>query len=137
MRSLDEFKGHPIFVTIWATWCPTCLQELVMLERVHRRYQKDGLVVVAIAIEDTLPRVTKYTRDAHITFPVLVDSQGEIKRMFDVAALPITFAIGRDGSRTKLLDPGSTDAFFDQIEGPREWDKVDARKSLETLIKQP
>lgn len=105
-----------------------------MLERVHRRYEAEGLVVVAIAVEDTIERVTNYTKNAHISFPVLIDSSGEVKKMFDVAALPITFAIARDGSRARLLDPES-DALFDQIEGPREWDKPEARKSLETLLK--
>lgn len=104
-----------------------------MLERVHRRYSPDGLAVVGIAVEDTIERVRRYRDSAKVTFPLLVDTRGEMKKLLHVSALPVTFAIGKDGSRTKLLDP-EYDALFDAIEGPREWDKLEARRSLELLL---
>jgi len=52
MRSLDDYKGAPLLMNVWATWCDPCREEMPSLERLYREYRERGLRVVAISIDD-------------------------------------------------------------------------------------
>jgi thiol-disulfide isomerase/thioredoxin len=50
-HDLDEFKGKVVLLNLWATWCPPCVQEMPLLDRLHQAYGDQGLVVIALSDE--------------------------------------------------------------------------------------
>jgi len=50
-HDLNEFKGKVVLLNLWATWCPPCVREMPVLDRLHKTYGDQGLVVIALSDE--------------------------------------------------------------------------------------
>ena len=70
-RRLTDFRGHPVIVNFWATWCEPCRREIPLLIRLRRERAGAGLAVVGIAV-DFHEAVATYARKAGIDYPVLI-----------------------------------------------------------------
>jgi len=96
--SLADFKGKPVFIKFWATWCPSCEEELPILERLLSG-KKDQLVVLMLAIDgEKESRVERAVKKAKLTLPVLLDVKEKIARTYGVTFIPAAFLIDRDGT---------------------------------------
>lgn len=73
-RKLSEWKGRPLVINFWATWCEPCRREIPLLLRLRQEHAADGLEVVGIAV-DSRDAVLKYAQDMHIDYPVLIGEQ--------------------------------------------------------------
>ncbi|GIW40156.1 MAG: thioredoxin [Candidatus Binatia bacterium] len=95
---LSAFRGRVVLLNVWATWCAPCREEMPSMERLHRRFSRDGLTVLAVS-QDEQGRTTvePYVRELGLTFPVLLDPRGEVARKFGVTGYPESFVIDRDG----------------------------------------
>ncbi len=95
-RRLDR---GPVLVTFWATWCKPCRKELPELQKLLERYRDRGFGVVAVGEDGPVDaaKVAPYVRASKFTFTVIPDPDGDIRRRFQVEALPTAFLIGRDG----------------------------------------
>ncbi len=99
LESLLE-KG-PVLVDFWATWCKPCLKELPYLQRIHEKYAKQGLQVVAPTIDSpkTESRVKPFIVGKKYTFTVLLDSSQDVFRALQgKGTIPYVVAIDRDGN---------------------------------------
>lgn len=107
--TLAKLKGHPVLAVFWATDCPSCLQELPRLARLHQDYGKSGFQLLAIAMAYDPPnRVVEFGKRHPLPFPLILDPFGQIARAFGgVDVIPTQFLIGPDGNivwrRTGLL----------------------------------
>jgi thiol-disulfide isomerase/thioredoxin len=75
---LADWKGRPLVVNFWATWCEPCRREIPLLKSLRRERAADRLEVVGIAI-DFRDVAQKYAKDAGIDYPLLVGEQGGFK----------------------------------------------------------
>jgi thiol-disulfide isomerase/thioredoxin len=75
---LTEWKGRPLVVNFWATWCEPCRREIPLLKSLRRERATDRLEIVGIAI-DFRDTAQKYARDTGINYPVLVGEQGGLE----------------------------------------------------------
>ena len=73
-RMLSEWKGRPLVINFWATWCEPCRREIPLLLRLRQEHAADGLEVVGIAV-DSRDAVLKYAQEMHIDYPVLIGEQ--------------------------------------------------------------
>jgi thiol-disulfide isomerase/thioredoxin len=109
-QSSPEFKGKPVIVDIFGTWCPNCHDEAPLLEQLYRKYQAQGLVILGLAYEyiDDTPRNLKQIaiyRDKYgITFPLLLagtTDRGQIAKtlpqLVNFGAYPTTIFLDRNG----------------------------------------
>ena len=109
-QSSAEFKGKPVIVDIFGTWCPNCHDEAPLLEQLYRKYQAQGLVIVGLAYEyiDDTPRnlrqISIYRDKIGITFPLLLSGttdQGQIQKtlpqLVNFGAYPTTIFLDRNG----------------------------------------
>lgn len=71
-RTLAEFKGRPLVVNFWATWCPPCRREIPLLKKMHA--ENEALTVVGIAVEEPDP-VRKLAAESPFNYPVLIGEQ--------------------------------------------------------------
>ena len=99
VHRLADWKGKPLAINFWATWCDPCRREIPLLKALRREHAKDGLEIVGIAI-DYADKVTKYASDHGIGYPLLL---GDADGLTAAAAfgmqtvLPFTVFADREG----------------------------------------
>lgn len=98
--SLDELRGHPVFVTFWSTTCAVCLRERPLLAKLYRELGPSGLEVVAVAMSyDPPSRVAAVMEREGIPFPVALDIDARVEQAFGGAmATPTSFLFAPDGA---------------------------------------
>ena len=123
--SLAGLRGRVVLLNFWATWCQECRPEMPMFERLHREFSAQGLSVIGINAREGTAAIREYSKEIGLTFPLVLDSRGEINATYGVIGLPTTFLMGRDGRAVALAV------------GPREWTSVPGRALIQTLLAEP
>lgn len=103
MLSMARFKGAPLLVNFWATWCPPCIEELPLLDAFFRENLSNGWQVVGIAV-DKPAAVREFLARQPLSFPsVMAGFAGSelSKSLGNISGgLPFTVTMGRDGNVT-------------------------------------
>jgi peroxiredoxin len=109
--ALDELRGKVVLVNVWATWCPPCRAEMPAMQRVYEEYQAQGFEILAVnsTVQDTLSNLEPFVNEYGLTFPILLDRQGEVTRLYRVMSLPTSFFIGKDGVISEVVIGGPMD----------------------------
>jgi thiol-disulfide isomerase/thioredoxin len=96
LKSLNSWKGQPVIVNFWATWCGPCRDEIPLLKTLRKERAADRLEVVGIAIDER-NAVLKYAQDIGIDYPILMGEQDgyEAAEKFGVA-LVLPFSVFAD-----------------------------------------
>jgi peroxiredoxin len=94
--SLSDFRGQPVVLNFWATWCPPCRAEIPFFQNASRQYNGQ-VAVLGINDGESLPTVSPFVTEFGMTYPVLLDIDSEVSILYRVAALPTTIFIDRDG----------------------------------------
>lgn len=100
--TLSDSRGKIVMVNFWATWCGPCKDELPHIQAVSDSWSDDKLVILAIALRDLedLATVEQYIEQNEYTFPVLFDSEGNVKTLYGITSgipIPRTFFIDAEG----------------------------------------
>ena len=95
--SLSDYEGQVILVNLWATWCPPCKAEMPTINAFYETHKADGFVVLAVNSQEGASTVKRFIQNNNFTFPVLLDSQGQVMDRYHVRALPTSFIIDRNG----------------------------------------
>jgi cytochrome c biogenesis protein CcmG/thiol:disulfide interchange protein DsbE len=95
---LSDHLGKPIVINFWASWCPPCRDEALVLEEAWRGYAPQGVVFVGVDIQDVEDDAAAYLREFGITYPNGRDVDGKITVDYGVIGLPVTFFISKDGT---------------------------------------
>lgn len=96
---LADFKGQPLLLVFWATWCPTCREEVPRINRIAAEYGPKGLAVLAINVgsNDSPDKAAKF-RDRHqMAYPVAFDQGSRVTRAFGVFGIPTILLVDRQG----------------------------------------
>lgn len=98
---MASFRGKPLLLNFWATWCPPCVEELPLLSSFYRENAVNGWQVLGLAI-DQLEPVQRFLAKTPVTFPVALAGASGIeiaKALGNVSGgLPFTVVLGSDGS---------------------------------------
>ena len=95
--TLSSFKGQPVLINFWATWCVPCRVEMPAIEAMVQKYKGDGFVALAVDADETLPEVIEFVTGINLTFEILMDPGMTVNDMYRVRAYPTTFFVDRDG----------------------------------------
>jgi peroxiredoxin len=109
VRLLD-FRGKPLIVNFWATWCPPCREEMPSMQRAHAAVSKEGIGVVAINVGEDADTVAQFLASAQVQFPLPLDETSKVVMSYPVRGLPTTFVVDSDGRLAYVAT------------GEREWD---------------
>jgi peroxiredoxin len=97
--SLASLKGKVVMVNFWATWCVPCRQEMPHLQALYERYESLGFELLAVNVEkNNADGVRKWLEETPVTFPVLLDGNNQVSKLYKVQTMPSTVLIGRDGT---------------------------------------
>lgn len=95
--SLSDYKGQVILVNMWATWCPPCKAEMPAINAFYQAHRQDGFVVLAVNSQEDAATVQQFIQAKGFTFPVALDTRGEVANLYQVRGLPTSFVIDRNG----------------------------------------
>jgi peroxiredoxin len=106
--TLSDLRGQAVIVNVWASWCGPCRMEMPAFKDVYEEYKERGLVILAVnsTSQDRRSDVEKFVSEFQLPFPIPLDIEGEVARLYRVSALPSTFFVGRDGVITKVVIGG-------------------------------
>jgi thioredoxin-like negative regulator of GroEL len=95
--SLSAFRGKPVIVNFFASWCPDCRAELAAVATVARRTSGRLAVIGVDSNETSSTAATRLLAAAGATYPVAVDSQAQVASRYLVAALPVSYFLDASG----------------------------------------
>jgi thiol-disulfide isomerase/thioredoxin len=137
-HKLSEWKGRPLLINFWATWCDPCRREIPLLKQLRHERKADGLEVVGIAV-DFKDAVQQYAHQMGIDYPVLVGEQDGLDAIAAFGmdtVFPFTVFADRQGRIVTLkigeLHPEEGRLILDVVKGVDQGriDLADAKKKI-------
>jgi peroxiredoxin len=120
--NLANYSGDVIFLNIWATWCPSCVEEMPSMQRLHEQLKDDGLAMLAVSSGEPASKVTAYRDKNSLDLPIFTDSTGAVSRQYGTQYVPTTFLFDRKGVVAAVFI------------GSREWDSPEAISLIRELL---
>lgn len=115
---LSEHRGEVILLNFWASWCGPCRQEMPHLDALQKKYEPLGVNVIGVSVDKEPEKANQLLREIPVTFPVLYDTESLVSAAYNVAAMPTTVLIDRDGNMRYLhkgYKPGYEQQYEEQI----------------------
>jgi thiol-disulfide isomerase/thioredoxin len=122
-RRLSDFRGKPLVINVWASWCGPCRQEMGSLERLSRRFGGKQLNVIGISTDDYRDRAQAFVKQFNITFSNFIDHELFLENMLGADHLPLTLLIDAQG---KVLG---------KYYGAQEWDSPQSLALISKTLK--
>ena len=94
---LSAYHGKVVYVDFWASWCVPCRQSFPWMNTMHRQYGRDGLVIIAVNMDQVRAEADDFLRKYPAEFKVHYDSEGRLAPRFKVRGMPTSALLGRDG----------------------------------------
>ena len=110
--SLAELKGEVVLINFWATWCGPCRKEMPLLEDIYQRYSRLGFTLLGVNVEEHSRDADRFLSETPVSFPILFDPANQVSQLYDVAAMPSTVLVDRNGN-LRYLHHGYQDGYED------------------------
>ncbi len=92
-----DLKGKVILLDFWASWCGPCRRSFPAMQALHKDFGSRGFVVVAVSVDEKRADFDKFLRENPVTFPILRDANQKLVAVADVATMPTSFLVDRQG----------------------------------------
>jgi peroxiredoxin len=103
---LETFRGKPLIVNFFASWCDPCRDEMPLLNALAANASSAGYNVLGVAVQDSRAALTEFAKEAGIAFPIALDLNSKVQRAYRIFGPPATFVIdGRGVLRDIVLGP--------------------------------
>jgi thiol-disulfide isomerase/thioredoxin len=124
-RKLSEYRGRPLIINVWASWCGPCRQEMASLERLAWQDHSEQFAVIGISTDDHPEQAKELLRSANATISHFIDSKLLLENMLGASRLPLTVLVDANG---RILD---------KVYGAKDWDGPEASKILARAFRNP
>jgi peroxiredoxin len=94
---LSEFRGQVVLVNFWARWANESRREIPALNRINMTYQRAGLVVLGISVDEDVRRAHEFADSMRVSYPMMFDSGADIGRDYQLGKMPMTILVDRSG----------------------------------------
>jgi len=123
-RRLDAFRGRPLIINVWASWCGPCKAEMASLERLAWRGEQ--FAIIGISTDDYADQAGALLKNTNATISHFIDQDRKMENMLGASQLPLTVLVDADGRILK------------KIYGARQWDGVNELRMIrETFRTKP
>jgi peroxiredoxin len=112
---LAEQRGRVVMVNFWATWCGPCREEMPQLNRLYQKYKGAGFVLLGVNVDDDTRNAADVAAKLGLKFPVLLDTDKTVSRQYELATMPSTVLIDRDG-KVRYIHRGYVSGYEDDYE---------------------
>jgi thiol-disulfide isomerase/thioredoxin len=116
---LASYRGHPVLLNFWASWCGPCIEELPSLLQLHR--DMPNLVILAVSIDDDPAAYSSFIASHHIDLITVRDASESAPRLFHTDMWPESYAINQQGYIER------------KFIGAQDWSSPEIRAFLKTL----
>ena len=124
-QSLDSFSGQVVVLNFWATWCVPCRVEMPSFEKLYRRYRSEGVTVLTVTLDKKSEKnIKSFVEEYELSFPVLLDEEGKVERLYPSMTIPFTYVIDRKGRIVARVD------------GAKNWESSETFEAIEYLLKK-
>ena len=113
-RKLSAFRGKPLIIAVWASWCGPCRQEMASLERLSRRFGGSRFNVIGISTDDYIDAARAFLKTSGTTFSHFIDRKLFMENMLGADRIPLTLLVDAQG---RVLG---------KVYGAKEWDSPEA-----------
>lgn len=114
MISTDQYKGRPMVINFWGTFCPPCVEETPALQRMYEKYKDQGVVILGVNLgEKDLIRVNQFVEQFGVTYPILLDPELYVRDRYGVRSYPTTFFVDASGTVREVKIGGMTEGYID------------------------
>jgi thiol-disulfide isomerase/thioredoxin len=113
-RLLSDYRGTPLIINVWASWCGPCRQEMASLDRLSRRYGGTQFTVIGISTDDYPDAAMGFLQKSGTTFKHFIDSRLLLENMLGANRIPLTILVDAQG---RVLG---------KYYGAKEWDSPEA-----------
>lgn len=119
-RLLSSFRGRPLLINVWASWCGPCKQEMVSLERLA--WQENYFSIIGISTDDYTDKAEYFLKSSHATISHFIDHDLQLESMLGASKLPLTVLVDSDGRVLR------------KIYGARQWDGAAAIQLIDATF---
>jgi thiol-disulfide isomerase/thioredoxin len=117
-KKFSDYKGKPLIINVWASWCGPCRAEMGSLERLARRYNGKQFNVIGISTDDDHKAAAAFIKESKIKFENFIDSNVFLENMLGANAIPLTI----------LVDPQGR--VLEKARGAYEWDSPEMVEAI-------
>ncbi len=121
-RSLSQYRGKPLLINVWASWCGPCRMEMGSLERLAWQDQGKRFAMIGISTDDSEVAAKRYLQAANATLNHYLDHALELENMLGAERLPLTILVDGNG---RVLG---------KYYGAREWDNAESAQWLNSRL---
>lgn len=122
-RSLADYKGMPLMINVWASWCGPCRDEMGSLERLAQRYNGKEFYIIGISTDDYRDKAAAFIDQTEVSFENFIDHELLMENMLGASTIPLTVLIDADG---RVLQ---------KVRGSREWDSPEIVRAIGDLFR--
>ena len=109
-KNFSDYRGKPLIINVWASWCAPCRAEMGSLERLARRYNGKQFNIIGISTDDDGNAAAAFIRKSGVSFANFLDSRVYLENMLGADSIPLTVLVDADG---RVLE---------KVRGAYEWD---------------
>ena len=121
-HTLSAYKGKVVLLNFWASWCPPCVHEMPSMARLKSHYANQNFEILAVNLGEDSHEIKHFLEAHPVNFPVLLDSQAEAVKAWQVFAYPSSFLVDKKGEIRFALF------------GATEWDAATHLKIIDALL---
>jgi len=96
--ALSSFKGKTVLLDFWTTWCAPCRADGPALDKLYSKYGERDLTIIGISVSEERTIVEKFLREHPHSFQIVLTTENEMPRPYQVGVLPTYIIINRDGT---------------------------------------
>jgi cytochrome c biogenesis protein CcmG, thiol:disulfide interchange protein DsbE len=110
--TIADYRGKVVLLNIWATWCAPCRAEMPSMEKLYKKLPGTDFRIAAVSVDGDAfhpegsqdpSGIMAFTRNLGLTFDILHDPSGEIRKAYDIFGVPESYVIDRDGVIVKRV----------------------------------
>ena len=110
--NLADYKGRPVLINFWATWCPPCKQEIPAFIELQDKYRDQGFVVLGVSTDDPADALKQFAAEYKMNYPVLQGTEELMNEYGPIWAIPVSIFVKRDGTICKKhMGPATKEDF--------------------------
>lgn len=121
-KKFSAFRGKPLIINVWASWCGPCREEMGSLERLARRFNGKQLNIIGISTDDDASAALGFINDTKLSFANYLDHNLILENMLGANTIPLTILVDAQGRVVK------------KVRGSKEWDSPESLKLIEQSL---
>ncbi|MBP2240725.1 peroxiredoxin [Cytobacillus eiseniae] len=98
---LSDYEGQGVFLNFWGTYCKPCEREMPYMDNQYKQFKDNGVQTLAVNVGESELAVSKFTERHNLSFPILLDKDGQVQTAYKIGALPATYLIDKEGKVVK------------------------------------